>query len=87
MAARNWSEAVTAATRLAYALQPRVVTGPGEYETRGGRTVRIHTVAERGLFCCEGVHDCGTPDRWPLSGRIFPTLLSEHDLVRKLGSS
>ncbi len=83
----SWSERLSAATRVAYLLQPVVVTGPGLYETRGGELARVESVAAKGLFRCRGAYACGISESWPVSGRIFPHMQSRNDLVRKVSTA
>lgn len=83
----SWAERVSAATHVAYILQPVVVTGPGVYETRGGELARVERINERGLFRCRGTYACGIAESWPVSGRIFPYTQSCNDLVRKVASA
>lgn len=79
-----WGRSIVASLQVALMLLPVVVTRPGLYRTRAGAVVKIHSITERGTFRCHGEHDCGTPDRWSPSGRLFASLLSDHDLVQAL---
>lgn len=65
---------------------PTVVTGPGEYETRDGRRVKIREISGRGTFSAEGAvykefRGRAVPrgyDIWHVSGRY--RAVGEHPL-------
>ncbi len=75
---------VVASLQVALSMLPVVVDGPGVYRTRAGAQVKIRSMSGRGVYRCHGNHDCGTPDQWSVSGRIFPFMQSDHDLVQRL---
>jgi hypothetical protein len=79
-----WDQRVVASLQVALAVLPVVVDGPGVYRTRAGAQVKIFSTSGRGPYRCHGEYDCGTPDQWSVSGRLFPFVHSDHDLVQKL---
>lgn len=78
-----WSRSVIASLQVALSVLPVVVDGPGVYRTRAGAQVKICSTSGRGVYRCHGSHDCGTPDQWSVSGRLFPFVQSDHDLVQR----
>src|ERR1700730_2147777 len=79
-----WGRSVVASLEVALLVLPVVVDGPGIYRTRAGAQVKIFSISVRGAYRCHGEHDCGTQDRGSVSGRLFPFVDSDHDLVQKL---
>jgi hypothetical protein len=61
---------------------PRIIDGPGRYVTRCGETAEVTNVSDyhwkRGRYL-----DCGTPELWHNSGRIFAGQLSNNDIISK----
>jgi hypothetical protein len=66
-----------------YVVLPTIVTGPGEYVTRCGERVTINEVRPgRGEpYAAQGVYANGVEEAWDVSGRLYPTILSNNDIV------
>lgn len=64
------------------AVRPDIITEPGQYRTRAGETVTIHTVSTRQDFGCFGRYDgCGVAERWHKCGAIFHSIQSANDIL------
>jgi hypothetical protein len=59
---------------------PIVITEPGKYRTRCGEIVTIETVRQ---YDASGRYSNQIPDTWDLSGRLYPSTLSDNDIIRK----
>lgn len=61
---------------------PVVITDAGEYVTRSGETVTIHTVSSKHEFGCYGMYSDGVVEHWHRSGRISASYITNNDIVR-----
>jgi len=59
-------------------LNPKIVTGPGRYVTRGGDTVTVDRVDTWLAF---GSYENGPSERWLVCGRTLPCYESPNDIV------
>ena len=61
---------------------PVVITGPGKYIARSGEEVNIKVAGGRVAFDCIGSYASGQTDAWNRSGRLYPGIESQNDIVR-----
>ena len=66
----------------AFITMPRIITGPGQYITRGGETITIDSMLDCRFYGAVGRYSCGTNEKWGISGRIFAGMTSNNDVVR-----
>lgn len=62
--------------------KPTVIVEPGQYVTRGGELVEVHTVSAKHDFGCKGVYSDGINELWHRSGRLYSGMESRNDIVR-----
>lgn len=62
---------------------PTVIDGPGEYLTRSGEVVTIHTATPNHTFGCVGTYSDGVIDGWHKSGRVFAMRETINDIISK----
>lgn len=62
---------------------PVVIDAPGFYVTRGGEIVEIYQASPKHDFRCRGKYAQGFVDGWHKSGRLYFSLHSTNDIVRK----
>lgn len=66
-----------------YVVLPTIITGPGQYVTRGGETVTITSVRPGNgePYAAQGGYANGVEECWDVSGRLYPNILSDNDIV------
>lgn len=63
---------------------PIIVDAPGDYLTRGGEQVYVHSVSIKHEFACDGCYSRGAiMERWHRSGRLYADMPSQNDIVSK----
>lgn len=72
-----------------FAELPTIITAPGMYRTRGGRSIQIHEIRAGSTFQAKGTWRKGVRsprkyDVWHQSGRYLPSAESQHDIVGPL---
>jgi hypothetical protein len=60
---------------------PQVITGPGQYRTRGGEVVTVMGFSGHRDFWAHGSYSNGVKESWMPSGRVLPGYLSQNDIV------
>lgn len=64
---------------------PIIITEPGKYITRSGEVVEVLEIStsRRSMYSAHGVYSDGVREAWHKSGRIFPTIDTVNDIVKK----
>lgn len=57
-----------------------IIDNPGQYATRAGETITVKTIS-KGF--ASGNYSNGIADKWDVSGRLYPHILSKNDIVSK----
>jgi hypothetical protein len=64
-----------------HVVKPHVIIALGAYLTRCGETVVVDRI-DRGY--AYGRYPNGINESWDICGRLFPTMLSDNDVVKRL---
>ena len=70
-----------------FVTMPTIITGPGQYVTRGGERVTIHQASSNHDFGCLGSYSNGIRDGWHKCGRLNFGQLSNNDIIEKIAAT
>ena len=61
---------------------PTIITAVGEYVTRNGEIVTVESI-DNHSFSCSGRYSNDIDESWDKTGRLYPTTLSDNDIIEK----
>lgn len=66
---------------------PTIIDEPGRYLTRNGEIVVIAKIDRSygASYAAHGSYPNKVEDRWDVSGRLYPSMLSNNDIIQKGG--
>jgi len=63
---------------------PTIITETGDYLTRGGEVVNITSIVPYSAYGATGTYHCNIIDHWDVSGRLYPNMISDNDIVERV---
>ena len=69
---------------VSHVVLPTIISEPGNYLTRCGEIVNIESIIPNTAYGACGKYPNQVEDRWDVCGRLYPSILSNNDIVKKI---